>query len=133
LFLDVRVPPTMAMTEARSAVYELAADLAARFPEYGVEADVYVTAPGAEIAEDDPLVAAVDEAHRTVHGHPPERDVVRWFSDASVLTRYGVATVNYGASSGLPGEEGESVEVRELVDTARVYALAATAVCELAE
>jgi acetylornithine deacetylase/succinyl-diaminopimelate desuccinylase-like protein len=123
----------MAMTEARGAVFELASGIADRFPEYGVEADVYVTAPGAEIAEDDPVVAAIDDAHRTVHGHPPDRDVVRWFSDASVLTRYGVATVNYGASSGLPGEEGESVEVRELVDTARVYALAAAQVCEVAE
>jgi acetylornithine deacetylase/succinyl-diaminopimelate desuccinylase-like protein len=133
LFLDVRVPPTMAMTEARAAVYELAAELARRFPDYGVDAEAYVTAPGAEIAEDDPLVAAVGEAHLTVHGTAPERDVVRWFSDASVLTRYGVATVNYGASSALPGEEGESVEVRELVDTARVYALAAAGVCGVAE
>jgi acetylornithine deacetylase len=133
LFLDVRVPPTMAMTEARAALYELAGELAERFPDYGVEAEVYVTAPGAEISEDDPLVASIVEAHRTVHGYAPERDVVRWFSDASVLTRYGVATVNYGASSGLPGEEGESVEVRELVETARVYALAAAQVCEVAE
>jgi acetylornithine deacetylase/succinyl-diaminopimelate desuccinylase-like protein len=133
LFLDMRVPPTMPMTEARAAVMELAGDLAERFPDYGIEADVYVTAPGAEIAEDDPLVEAIDEAHRTVHGYAAERDVVRWFSDASVLSRYGVATVNYGASSGLPGEEGESVEVRELVDTARVYALAAANVCGLAE
>jgi acetylornithine deacetylase len=133
LFLDVRVPPTMTMTEARGAVFELAGVLERRFPDHGVEADVYVTAPGAEIAEDDPLVAAIDEAHRTVHGMPPERAVERWFSDASVLSRYGVATVNYGASSGLPGEEGESVEVRELVDTARVYALAATTVCGVAE
>jgi acetylornithine deacetylase len=133
LFLDVRVPPTMAMTEAQAAFFELAGELAERFPDHGVEADVYVTAPGAEISEDDPLVAAIDDAHRTVHGHAPDRDVVRWFSDASVLTRYGVATLNYGASSALPGEEGESVEVRELVDTARVYALAAANVCGVAQ
>jgi acetylornithine deacetylase len=133
LFLDVRVPPTMEMTEARGAVFELAGVLERRFPEHGIEADVYVTAPGAEIAEDDPLVAALDEAHRTVHTIAPERDVVRWFSDASVLSRYGVATVNYGASSALPGEEGESVEVRDLVDTARVYALTAAAICGVEE
>jgi hypothetical protein len=41
--------------------------------------------------------------------------------------------VNYGASSALPGEEGESVEVRELVDTARVYALTAAAICGVEE
>ena len=54
---------------------------------------------------------------------------MRWFSDASVLTRYGIATVNYGTSSGLPGTEGENLEIKGLVDTARVYALTAQRVC----
>ena len=62
-----------------------------RFPDYGIEGEVYVTAPGAEIDEAHPLVAAIDEAHAEVFGAPPERDVTRWFSDASALTRYGVA------------------------------------------
>jgi acetylornithine deacetylase/succinyl-diaminopimelate desuccinylase-like protein len=57
---------------------------------------------------------------------------VRWFSDASVLTRYGIDTVNYGASSGLPGAEGEALEIKELLDTAKVYALAASRVCGVA-
>ena len=56
---------------------------------------------GAEIAEDHPLVGALDEAHAAVFGAAPERDVTRWFSDVEVLTRYGIATVNYGASTGL--------------------------------
>ena len=55
--------------------------------------------------------------------------MVRWLSDASVLSRYGVATLNYGPSSGLPGGEGESMETRALVDTARVYAMTAARVC----
>jgi acetylornithine deacetylase/succinyl-diaminopimelate desuccinylase-like protein len=99
----------------------------------GVEAEVYVTAPGAEIAADDPLVAAVEEAHSEVFGEPPERDVTRWFSDASVLTRYGIATVNYGTSSGLPDAElGENLTVEGLVRTAEVYARAAAKVCRVA-
>ncbi|MFN2469588.1 MAG: M20 family metallopeptidase, partial [Gaiellaceae bacterium] len=129
LFLDVRVPPTMAMTEARTAVTELASSLRRRFPEHGVEAEIYVSAPGSEIDEGHELVRAVDESAREVFGRAPERDVVRWFSDASVLSRYGVATLNYGPSSGLPGSEGESMEIRSLVDTARVYALTAARVC----
>ena len=47
----------------------------------GVEAEVYVTAPGAEIDEGHPLVAALGEAHAEVFGSPPERDVTRWFSE----------------------------------------------------
>jgi acetylornithine deacetylase len=130
LFLDVRVPPTKSMPLARRQVLEMVRGLARRFPEYGVEGEVYVSAPGAEIAEDHPLVAALDASHAEVFGSPPERDVTRWFSDASALTRYGVPTVNYGTSTGLLDTEyGENLEIAALVDTAKVYALAAERVC----
>ena len=126
LFLDLRVPPNVAMADARREALEFARSLD------GVEAEVYVTAPGAEIEEGHPLVAALDESHAEVFGSPPERDVVRWFSDASVLTRYGIATVNYGTSSGLPDAElGENLTVEGLVKTAEVYARTAMRVCEL--
>ena len=47
-----------------------------------------------------------------------------------MLTRYGIATVNYGASSGLPDAElGENLELENLARTAEVYARAALAVC----
>ena len=96
LYLDLRVPPDVAMADARRKALEFARSLD------GVDAEVYVTAPGAEIDEAHPLVGALDEAHEEVFGAPAERDVTRWFSDASVLTRYGIATVNYGTSSGFP-------------------------------
>jgi acetylornithine deacetylase/succinyl-diaminopimelate desuccinylase-like protein len=96
----------------------------------GVDAEVYVTAPGAKIDVGHALVGALGEAHEEVFGAPAERDVTRWFSDASVLTRYGIATVNYGTSSGLPDAElGENLSVAGLVQTAEVYARAATKVC----
>src|SRR5207253_2526646 len=99
LFLDVRVPPTKAMAVARREVLDMVRGLAERFPDYGVEGEVFVTAPGAEIEEGHELVAAIDAAHAEVWGEPPGRDVTRWFSDASALTRYGVPTVNYGTST----------------------------------
>jgi acetylornithine deacetylase len=129
LFLDVRVPPTMPMAEARTALTDWVRELQGRFPGYGLDWEIYVTAPGAEIDESHELVRAIDESHTDVFGAPPDRDTVRWFSDASVLTRYGIATVNYGTSSGLPGAEGENLEIKGLVDTARVYALTAQRVC----
>src|SRR5262245_56130140 len=55
LFLDVRVPPTKEMTVARTQVLDMVRGLAERFPGHGIEGEVYVTAPGAEIAEDHPL------------------------------------------------------------------------------
>ena len=133
LFLDVRVPPTKEMAHARSEVLDMVRGLAERFPGYGIEGEVYVTAPGAEIAEDHALVGALDTAHAEVFGTPPERDVTRWFSDASVLTRYGIATVNYGTSTGLLDTvKGENLEIDGLAKTAEVYARAAMHVCGVA-
>jgi acetylornithine deacetylase/succinyl-diaminopimelate desuccinylase-like protein len=133
LFLDVRVPPTKEMGVARREVLDWVRSLGERFPEYGVEGEVYVTAPGAEIAEGHELVAAIDEAHEAVFGAKPERDVTRWFSDASALTRYGIPTVNYGTSTGLMDVElGENLEIDGLARTAEVYARVAMEVCGVA-
>ncbi|HXY86055.1 MAG TPA: M20/M25/M40 family metallo-hydrolase [Gaiellaceae bacterium] len=124
LFVDLRVPPDVPMAEARTKALAFARSLD------GVEAEVYVTAPGAEIAADHPLVRAVEEAHGEVFGSAPEHDVTRWFSDASVLTRYGIETVNYGTSSGLPDPVlGENLVIDGLVQTAAVYARAAAKIC----
>jgi len=133
LFLDVRVPPTKEMAVARGEVLDMVRGLAARFPDYGIEGEVFVTAPGAEIEEGHELVAAIDAAHAEVWGGPPARDVTRWFSDASALTRYGVPTVNYGTSTGLMDVElGENLEIDGLVKTAEVYARVAMTVCGVA-
>jgi acetylornithine deacetylase len=130
LFLDVRVPPTKEMGVARREVLEWVRTLGERFPDYGVEGEVYVTAPGAEIDEGHELVAAVDEAHEVVFGSKPERDVTRWFSDASALTRYGIPTLNYGTSTGLMDvEHGENLAIDGLVQTAETYALVARRIC----
>ena len=97
---------------------------------YGVEGEIYVTAPGAEIDEGHELVQAVDEAHEQVFGARPERDVTRWFSDASALSRYGIPTLNYGTSTGLMDVElGENLEIEGLVKTAQTYALVAMRIC----
>jgi acetylornithine deacetylase/succinyl-diaminopimelate desuccinylase-like protein len=130
IFLDVRVPPTKPMGVARREVLEMVRSLAERFPAYGVEGEVYVTAPGAEIADDHELVQAIDLSHEEVFGKPADRDVTRWFSDASALTRYGVPTVNYGTSTGLMDVElGENLEIEGLVKMATTYALVAQRVC----
>jgi acetylornithine deacetylase len=125
LFLDLRVPPNVSMAEARRKALAFARSL-----DGVVDSEVYVTAPGAEIGEDHELVRGLEAAHAEVFGSRPERDVTRWFSDASVLTRYGIATVNYGTSSGLPDAQlGENLQIDGLVKTAEVYARAAMNIC----
>jgi hypothetical protein len=48
-----------------------------------------------------------------------------------VLTRYGIATVNYGTSTGLLDTvDGENLDIDGLVKTAEVYARTARRICE---
>jgi acetylornithine deacetylase/succinyl-diaminopimelate desuccinylase-like protein len=130
LFLDLRVPPDRKMSEARNLFMDFVRELRGRFPDHGVEGEVYLSAPGAVIDGDHELIGALDASHQEVMGAPPEREIVHWFSDASSLSRYGIETVNYGTASGLPSAvKGENVEIKGLVEVTKVYALAAKRIC----
>jgi len=125
LFLDVRVPPTMKMNDARRAVKKLFLAMKGKYPEYGLEFETYVSVPGATIDEGHEIVRAIERNHQQVAGAPPVRDTVLWCSDASVLSRFDCPTVNYGPSSGPRDHEGEKVAIKTLVDITKVYALTA--------
>jgi acetylornithine deacetylase len=129
LFLDVRVPPAMPMSEARRDIQAVFFDLEKKHPDWGLEFETYVSVPGARIRDDHPMIAAIDANHERVMGNRPEREVVTWCSDASVLSRYGIETVNYGPSSGPRDAEGEKVRIKTLVDITKIYALTAAELC----
>ncbi len=129
LFLDVRVPPTIPMAEARRDIQRLFFLLERTHPGWGLEFETYVSVPGARMSEDHPMIRVIERNHKRVIGKTPEREVVTWCSDASVLSRYGVETVNYGPSSGPRDTEGEKVRIQTLVDITRIYALTAAELC----
>jgi acetylornithine deacetylase len=129
LFLDVRVPPTIPMAEARRDIQQVFFELQKAHPDWGLEFETYVSVPGARIGEEHEMIRAIDSNHARILGKPPEREVVTWCSDASVLSRYGVETVNYGPSSGPRDKEGEKVRIRTLVDITKIYALTAAELC----
>ena len=129
LFLDVRVPPTVPMSEARRDIQQLFLGLEKQHPDWGLEFETYVSVPGAQINEKHEMIQAIDANHERITGGRPEREVVTWCSDASVLTRYGVETVNYGPSSGPRDKEGEKVKIQTLVDITKIYALTAAELC----
>ena len=129
LFLDVRVPPTIPMSDARRDIQELFLGLEKQHPDFGLEFETYVSVPGARIDETHEMIRAIDANHERIMGRVPEREVVTWCSDASVLSRYGVETVNYGPSSGPRDQEGEKVKIQTLVDITKIYALTAAELC----
>ncbi len=129
LFLDIRVPPSIPMSNARRDIQQVFFDLEKRYPDWGLEFETYVSVPGARIREDHEMIKAIDANHERIMGKLPEREVVAWCSDASVLSRYGIETVNYGPSSGPRDAEGEKVKIRTLVDITKIYALTAAELC----
>ena len=129
VFLDVRVPPTMPLKEVRVSIKQLVLELRKKHPEYGVAQEIFVSVPGAEISKDHPLVKTVAACHQKVLGTPAKYATVLWDSDASVMTRFGIETLNYGPSSGPRDAEGEKVAVETLMNTTKVYALAAAEIC----
>ncbi len=129
LFLDVRVPPAIPMAEARRDIQKMFLEMEKQHPDWGLEFETYVSVPGARIDERNEMIRAIDANHARIMGKPPEREVVTWCSDASVLSRYGVETVNYGPSSGPRDQEGEKVKIQTLVDITRIYALTAAELC----
>lgn len=129
LFLDIRVPPHVHLTEARRAIKKLVVELNGIYPDYGIEFETYLSVPGASINDDHPVVKAIEASHSRVIGQPPERDTVLWCSDASVLARYGVPSVNYGPSNGPRDAQGEKVAIETLVQFTKIYALTAASIC----
>ncbi len=129
LFLDVRVPPTIPIAAARRDIQRLFLLLARTHSDWGLEFETYVSVPGARISEEHEMIRAIDRSHKRITGKTPEREVVTWCSDASVLSRYGIETVNYGPSSGPRDKEGEKVRIQTLVEITKIYALTAAELC----
>jgi acetylornithine deacetylase len=129
LFLDVRVPPTIPMNDARRNIQQMFLELEKKHPDWGLEFETYVSVPGARISEDHEMIKAIEANHEQIMGKRPDREVVTWCSDASVLSRYGIETVNYGPSSGPRDKEGEKVQIKTLVDITKIYALVAAELC----
>jgi acetylornithine deacetylase/succinyl-diaminopimelate desuccinylase-like protein len=117
------------MTEARRDIQSMFFELEKAHADWGLEFETYVSVPGARISEEHEMIRAIDRNHKRITGEAPEREVVTWCSDASVLSRYGVETVNYGPSSGPRDKEGEKVRIQTLVDITKIYALTAAELC----
>jgi len=119
----------MPLATARRAAKQLFLDLQKKFPDYGLDFETYISVPGAHIDANHELVKTIDAAHTKIMGSAPKRDTVLWCSDASVMTRFGIETVNYGPSSGPRDAEGEKVAVETFVNITRIYALAIAEIC----
>ncbi len=136
LYMDTRLIPGQHPLEIKREIEEVIAGVKDTDPELDVTIEMYMSDPGAEIEEDEPVVEAVVRAHRSVHGRDPEFLTEGYITDATHLTRYGIPTLNYGPvgrmRSGVPGWDpaaGEHVSLEDMYMTTKVYASLLLDVC----
>lgn len=124
--IDVRTVPGTGHAELVDRIRQTAQEAAAGF---GVAVGVTVVddRPAVEIPEDHPLVAGLVAAHTQVHGAAPAFGAVPGTTDGTILTRdASLPTVVYGpGGKWIAHQKDEYVEVREIGEYARVYAVAA--------
>ena len=132
LFLDVRVPPSMAMAEARRGNLGRLAERAARAVprrrnRLGGVRDVAGGGDQGSPAGDSARGRARTRLRRAARTRRNALVLRR-----SVLTRYGIDTVNYGTSESAAGSGGRRTSTSTRSPGRRSYALAAAEVCGVA-
>jgi succinyl-diaminopimelate desuccinylase len=126
VWVDVRTLPAVDHDALVAEVTEIVAATAA---DLGVttSVDVLDDRPAVEIAEDDPLVRAVWDAHAAVGAGPPRLGGVPGATDGTILTsRTGIPSVVYGpGGKWIAHQADEFVEIEDLIAHAEVYVEAA--------
>jgi succinyl-diaminopimelate desuccinylase len=126
-FLDIRTVPALDHAALIARVRALMAEVREATPAYRFDLEVLDDRPATEIAADHPLVQAVVEAHRQVHGVTPAFGGVPGSTDGTILARdRGVPVVVYGpGDKRIPHQPDEFVDLDEVQRAARVYIIAA--------
>jgi acetylornithine deacetylase/succinyl-diaminopimelate desuccinylase-like protein len=137
IYLDVRTKQSPA--ELKRDIVRLMAgvkdELRQEDPEFDFDVDFYLTQPGAEVEPDHDLVKCVEIAHQRVYGQSPSKTYSAIDSDASVLTHFGIPTINYGprpqdTSTRTGGGEYQNIE--DVVKVSKVFAITALDICNRA-
>ena len=118
-WLDIRTTPRTDHGQLLAHLGRLAGE--------GLELEVIDDRPPTETPEDGPLVRAIVEAHRTVHGTTPAFGGVPGSTDGTILWRDArIPIVTYGpGGKWIAHQVDEYVEVEEVVAAAAVYREAA--------
>lgn len=129
VYVDVRIVPGQDPGEVTRS-------LRAAIEATGIEADVepYLHRPGAIGEGVGPLVDVLRGVHRDVRGteapEKAEKVVVSMWRDTNLLNLAGIPAVNFGPSRGQATAQGTGfMTVEDLVDSAKMYALAALEIC----
>lgn len=128
VILDIRLTPGIAEDRIRKELEALCRAARAASPGVKVEWEPLVPLRlPTKVGSREPLVRALDRAVRQVTGRAPRYGGVPGSTDGTILrTELGIPIVTCGPGNRLiPHQVDEYVEVKELVEAARIYAGAA--------
>jgi acetylornithine deacetylase/succinyl-diaminopimelate desuccinylase-like protein len=129
LYVDVRFPPRFHPLDVKQEIAGVLREVSTRENGISPDLEIYVTDEWSDVGEDEPISKSVAAAHKQVFRTKVEDVYYSWSSDANLLTRNGIAAVNYGPSGGEGKETRGTLYIPNLVRCAQVYAIVAVDIC----
>jgi acetylornithine deacetylase/succinyl-diaminopimelate desuccinylase-like protein len=128
IYVDVRVPPPVDFIDVERELRDVV--LAQGM---GGTVECFMARKGYEGKNVEPIVAAVRTAHQSVRGTPPPpintAETSMW-RDINIFNEVGIPAVTFGMPrKSAPDEPQRFVEIDDIVDAAKMYALIAAEIC----
>jgi succinyl-diaminopimelate desuccinylase len=124
-FVDIRTVPGQDHDEVREALRRILGELGSEDPDFRAEVEFIEDRPVVSIDRNEPLVQEAARAFREVAGREPVYNGVPGATDGTFLSAWkGIpCLVNGPGPRHIPHQVDEYVEVGQLLEAARVYAL----------
>ncbi len=127
IYVDIRMPPQVRPVTIK---YEMEQALNQLGIEY--EMDIYKTMLGHEGKHVEPLVKSAEEVYRYLFGEkltPEVPNRASIWTDTNVYNELGIPTIKIGPRGRRIGPRNEEIEIDEMVNAAKLYALIALDIC----
>ncbi|PKM84664.1 MAG: peptidase M20 [Firmicutes bacterium HGW-Firmicutes-11] len=125
--LDLRTVPGQTHEELKSEIQRIFDRLATEDPDFKATMEVIEERPWTETSKEEPVVKAIAKAYETVTGREAVYNGVPGATDGTFLHAWKqIPVVVTGAGNRLiPHQSDEYVEIAELIETTKMYALTA--------
>jgi acetylornithine deacetylase/succinyl-diaminopimelate desuccinylase-like protein len=128
IYVDVRVPPPLEFTQVERELRDIVQSVG-----LGGTVECFMARKGYEGKNVEPLTAAIHNAHLLVRGAPPPpvstAETSMW-RDINIFNELGIPAATFGMPrKSAPDAAERFVEIKDIVDAAKMYALVALEIC----
>jgi succinyl-diaminopimelate desuccinylase len=126
-YVDIRTTLAQDHDQVRAALRGILSDLGAKDPDFKADIEYIEDRPVVGIPKDSPIAAISAQAYRDITGKEPVWNGVPGATDGTFLSAWKKipCLVNGPGPRHIPHQKDEYVEVEELFESAKIYALAA--------